>query len=128
MDRFCWFGPLEPAYIRFLVLISILRVLSGITSRLFVMKWFHWSVEECEDLHNPPNCGLLHLRRRRDDGFELTEESRQLIKGPLPDDESGVGKGLKLGTGLLLRARRLQGLTWEDRRAFDSLPDAARGL
>ena len=95
------------------------------------MKWFHWSVDEFEELHNPPNCGLLHLRRRggdnHDDGYELTEDSRQLIKGPVPN-ESGVGKGLKLGTSLLLRARRMQGLTWEDRRAFDSLPDAARGL
>ena len=91
------------------------------------MKWFHWSVDEFEELHNPPNCGLLHLRRRGDDGFQLTEESRQLIKGPIPN-ESGVGKGLKLGESLLLRARRMQGLTWEERQAFDSLPGAARGL
>ena len=92
------------------------------------MKWFHWSVDEFEDLHNPPNCGLLHFRRCGLDGYQLTEESRQLIKGPVPSDESGVGKGLKLGEVLLQRARRMQGLTWEDRRAYDSLPDAARGL
>ena len=106
-------------------------VTHGITARLFVMKWFHWSVDEFEQLYNPPNCGLLHLRRvDYGDGYQLTEQSRLLIRGPIPSDASGVGQGLRLGKSLLQlrQARRMQGLTREDRQAFDSLPTAARGL
>jgi broad specificity phosphatase PhoE len=101
-------------------------VTHGITSRLFIMKWFHWSVDDFEALHNPPNCGLLHLERTPN-GYKLTEESRKLIKGPLPQDETGVGRGLQLGD-VLKERRRVRGLSPEDREAFDSLADSAWGI
>lgn len=101
-------------------------VTHGITSRLFIMKWFHWSVDDFEKLHNPPNCGLLHLERTAA-GYQLTEQSRQLIKGPLPQDEGGTGRGLQLGDALKERRRR-RGLSREDREAFDSLADSAWGI
>lgn len=101
-------------------------VTHGITSRLFIMKWFHWSVDDFEALHNPPNCGLLHLVRTPN-GYQLTEESRKLIKGPVPQDETGVGRGLQLGD-VLKERRRVRGLSPEDREAFDSLADSAWGI
>jgi len=112
-------------------------VTHGITSRLFVTKWFHWSVDEFEELHNPPNCGLLHLVRAAPHPhaggagyYQLTEESRQLIKGPVPQCESGIGSGLQFGARLLeeRRRRRHQCPTVEEREAFDSLPNSAWGL
>lgn len=34
----------------------------GMTARLFLMRWFHWSVEQFELLANPENCGYYHLQ------------------------------------------------------------------
>ena len=96
-------------------------VTHGITARLFVMKWFHWSVDDFEELYNPPNCGLLHMKRTPQ-GYELTEESRQLIRGPvLSDEDFGVGKGLQIGDILKQRQRQMRGLSREERDAFDSI-------
>lgn len=35
---------------------NTLIVSHGLTIRLFVMRWFHWSVEEFERWRNPKNC------------------------------------------------------------------------
>lgn len=97
----------------------------GITARLFVMRWLHWSVEDFEGLYNPPNCGLLHLRRvevrkngmlnnssvsgsGRGVAYRLTEDSRKLIKSP---QERGLGRGLQLGELLAKRRARDE---WDD--------------
>ena len=108
---------------------TAILVTHGITSRLFVMKWFHWSVDEFEALHNPPNCGLLHMKRTPSGVYELAEESRRLINGPVPQDETGVGRALQLGELLKERRRRTLISTEEERHAFDALPESgARGL
>jgi hypothetical protein len=98
----------------------------GITSRLFVMRWLHWTVDDFEALHNPPNCGLLHLKRS-DDGsnYRLTEESRQLIKAP---PEEGIGRALQLGDVLKRRLNLPRELSADDRLAFDSLNETAWGI
>ena len=33
------------------------------TARLFLMRWFHWTVEKFESLPNPKNCGTYILER-----------------------------------------------------------------
>jgi len=33
----------------------------GFTMRVFLMRWFHWSVEEFELLKNPSNCHMITL-------------------------------------------------------------------
>lgn len=41
---------------------NALLVTHGLTLRLLVMRWLHWSVEEFESLHNPRNCEIFELR------------------------------------------------------------------
>ena len=95
---------------------TALFVTHGITARLFLMRWLHWSVDEFESLHNPPNCGLLHLRREGSE-YRLCRESTYLIKAP-----SESGGALKLGFAM---ERRQQSSS--DRAAFASLADSASG-
>ena len=38
----------------------------GLTVRLFLMRWFHWSVEEYESLRNPKNCAIVKMERLGD--------------------------------------------------------------
>ncbi len=33
----------------------------GMTMRVMLMRWFHWTVEEFELLKNPPNCHIVEL-------------------------------------------------------------------
>jgi broad specificity phosphatase PhoE len=97
-------------------------VTHGITARLFVMRWLHWSVEDFEALHNPPNCGLLHLQRvgeGANTAYRLTEESRELIQAPT---EKGIGRGLQLGHMLSRKNSE------KDIRTWDELPETAWGI
>ena len=70
------------------------------------MRWLHWSVDDFEALHNPPNCGLLHLTRISSGSggaaYRLVRESRELIKSP---KEIGIGRGLQIGKGLEARMK-----------------------
>ena len=97
---------------------TALFISHGITARLFLMRWLHWSVDEFEQTLNPPNCGLLHLQR---DGsaYRLSRESTALIKAP---GESGGA--LQLGEQLLERRRRHPSA---DRAAFAALAETAWG-
>ena len=42
---------------------NIVIVTHGMTVRLFLMRWFHWTVEKFESLPNPKNCGTYILER-----------------------------------------------------------------
>lgn len=33
----------------------------GFTIRILLMRWFHWTVEQFEDLRNPKNCQIIRL-------------------------------------------------------------------
>ena len=39
-------------------------VTHGMTLRIFLMKWFHWTVEEFEQYANPKNCQIIVLEYR----------------------------------------------------------------
>jgi len=76
-------------------------VTHGITARLFVMRWLHWTVDDFESLHNPNNCAIIVLERvdsAEGSGahpmYRLTRRSRELLNSP---SSGGIGRALKLG-------------------------------
>ena len=57
----------------------------GMTMRLFLMRWFHWSVEEFERVANPENCKIIHLKREKDsEHFSLKTKLRHYEKSKHP--------------------------------------------
>jgi broad specificity phosphatase PhoE len=50
---------------------NTLIVTHGLTMRLFLMRWFHWSVEEYETLSNPANCQIVVLQKNSRDRYDL---------------------------------------------------------
>jgi len=50
---------------------NVVIVTHGMTMRLFLMRWFHSSVEEFESWGNPQNCGYFLLERQDGEKYEL---------------------------------------------------------
>jgi broad specificity phosphatase PhoE len=50
---------------------NVVIVTHGMTMRLFLMRWFHSSVEEFETWGNPLNCGYYLLEREEDEKYIL---------------------------------------------------------
>ncbi len=61
----------------------VLIVSHGLTMRCFLMRFLHLSVEQFEDLANPPNCGVIQLIKSPTDkdGFERLNGGRWLVGG-----------------------------------------------
>ena len=53
---------------------NVLIVTHGMTLRLFLMRWLHWSVEDFEKLKNPKNCQIVIMEQSENGRFELTSE------------------------------------------------------
>ena len=53
---------------------NTLIVTHGLTLRLFLMRWFHWTVEEFETLLNPHNCQIVVMQQRPDGKYELVTQ------------------------------------------------------
>jgi broad specificity phosphatase PhoE len=53
---------------------NILIVSHGLTIRLFLMRWFHWSVEEFESIHNPKNCQIIIMEKQINDHYTLISD------------------------------------------------------
>lgn len=51
-------------------------VTHGMTIRLFLMRWFHWSVEKFEMVRNPHNCEFFILEKQEDGKYKLISETR----------------------------------------------------
>jgi len=49
----------------------------GMTIRLFLMRWFHWTVEHFEELKNPVNCEMVVLERNSIGKYELVSNLRR---------------------------------------------------
>jgi broad specificity phosphatase PhoE len=47
-------------------------VTHGMTLRLFLMRWFHWTVEEFENLRNLKNCQIVVMEKDSDNRYRLT--------------------------------------------------------
>lgn len=54
-------------------------VTHGMTMRLFIMRWFHISVEEFETWGNPKNCEILILERKDNEKYQLVTPLRKHI-------------------------------------------------
>ena len=52
---------------------NALIVCHGLTIRLLLMRWLHWTVEEFEQKANPHNCQFFVLERQGNDKFKLAE-------------------------------------------------------
>lgn len=48
-------------------------VTHGLMTRVFLMKWYHWSVEYFEDLRNVNHCEFVIMNRSRDSGKFILE-------------------------------------------------------
>ncbi|KAL6695958.1 histidine phosphatase superfamily [Trichoderma pleuroticola] len=84
-------------------------VTHGLMSRVFLMKWYHFSVEYFEDLRNINHCEFL-IMRKQDNGkynlenklrtwSELRRERTQAIQDKEKDGEDKNGDGPKNGEG-----------------------------
>src|SRR5687767_4142519 len=50
---------------------NTLIITHGLTLRLFLMRWFHWTVEEFENLRNPRNCQIVVMQKNAAGRYEL---------------------------------------------------------
>jgi broad specificity phosphatase PhoE len=53
---------------------NALIITHGLTLRLFLMRWFHWTVEEFENLRNPRNCQVVVMQKNEHGRYELVSE------------------------------------------------------
>jgi broad specificity phosphatase PhoE len=69
-------------------------VTHGMTLRLFLMRWFHWTVEEFETLRNPKNAEIIVMELEPQNGkYKLiTELKRKNIKDEDEYQWSIIGK------------------------------------
>lgn len=66
--------------------LNVIVVTHGLTMRLFLMRWFQYSVEEFENTVNPCNGGVIVMERHQnikgDQWYELTKESLEHVGYP----------------------------------------------
>jgi len=56
---------------------NTLIVTHGLTLRLFLMRWYHWTVEEFENLSNPRNCQIVVMQKKHDGKYELVTQLKK---------------------------------------------------
>ena len=56
---------------------NCLIVTHGLTLRLFLMRWFHWSVEEFHDLCNPTNGQVVVMDKIAGNKYTLYQELKR---------------------------------------------------
>jgi len=50
---------------------NVIIVNHGMSMRLFLMRWFHLTVEQFEVIKNPKNCGYFILEKNKKDKYDL---------------------------------------------------------
>ncbi|EEQ98530.1 phosphoglycerate mutase, putative [Perkinsus marinus ATCC 50983] len=65
---------------------DVVIVTHGVTLRIFLMRWFNWTVDLFEETYNPHNCDVVVRQKlkmvmvRDEEGhYQLTEESLNLL-------------------------------------------------
>jgi len=83
--------------------LNIVIVTHGLALRLFLMRWFQWSVDDFEQSQNPENCELITMNKNKDTcGHAWMElEENDMVSLDLPDT-CGVPRNV--------RVHRLQGV------------------
>jgi broad specificity phosphatase PhoE len=56
---------------------TIIIVTHGLFIRLFLMRYFKWTVEEFDKIENPGNCEIILLEKNMYGKYELTKELRK---------------------------------------------------
>ena len=56
----------------------------GMTMRLFLMRWFHYTVEQFEEIKNPKNCEYFILQKNEFDKYDLITSFRKYEKRTHP--------------------------------------------
>ena len=80
---------------------TLLVVTHGLTGRLFLMRWFHWTVEKFEETYNPPNGALMVMERgdltgRGNIGYRLTTPTREALGLKRTDELRSKGSQTEL--------------------------------
>lgn len=76
--------------------INVVIITHGLTLRLFLMRWFQFSVKVFENSENPENAQLIVMKKRCKSGhrwYELDEANREALNIP---QESGKPKNIQL--------------------------------
>lgn len=76
--------------------INVVIITHGLTLRLFLMRWFQFSVKVFENSENPENAQLIVMKKRCKGGhrwYELDEANREALNIP---QESGKPKNIQL--------------------------------
>jgi broad specificity phosphatase PhoE len=63
---------------------NVIIVTHGMTIRLFLMRWFHWSVEEFEEVCNPSNCDIFILEKQGNAKYNLLTPLKTRLKPKHP--------------------------------------------
>ena len=62
---------------------NIVIVTHGLAIRLFLMRWFQYSVDDFEGSYNPENCSLNVMERHENEHgeqwFEITDETKRRL-------------------------------------------------
>jgi broad specificity phosphatase PhoE len=65
---------------------NLVLVTHGMTMRIFLMRWFHWTIEEFEALRNPRNCAIIEMKLNvATNKYELVTELKR--KKVNPEDQ-----------------------------------------
>lgn len=110
MSKFCPCGRLTINY-RMLIL-ALKTVTHGLMSRVFLMKWYHFSVEYFEDLRNINHCEFLIMNKQESGKYVLENELRtwsalrreRALKKEKEKDKIGTGTPTNKDTNKLDKA------------------------
>ena len=73
---------------------TIIIITHGLALRLFLMRFFQWTVEQFEATHNPPNCGLAIMKRLPDGRYRLTSSSLEMLGADQAPRMSSIGRNI----------------------------------
>lgn len=106
--------------------LNLIIVTHGLTSRVFLMKWFKWTVEQFEHLNNPGNCDyrVMELGEGGEYSLAINHSEEDLL-------EWGLSPEMVADQKWRIHARRGE---WNERCSwyldafFDNLPDSDDSL
>lgn len=56
---------------------NVVIVTHGMAMRLFLMRWFHWTVEEFDLYANPHNCEIMVMEKGHDKKYHLQQQLKK---------------------------------------------------
>ena len=65
---------------------------SGLVMRLFLMRWYQWSVEVFEKTQNPRNGAVVVMRQQTDGSYQL-ERDGGVLRMIRAEEEAAAGHG-----------------------------------